>query len=108
MTLDAAVWILLSTAIVLANVPWILQNKLFVFITVPTKSIWINLAEWFLYFLIMGGFSYLLQNKVMGHVKEQGWEFYVVTLFMFAIFAFPGFIYRYNLKQFIHSAKKSA
>lgn len=108
MSLDAAVWILLSTAIVLANVPWILQNKLFVFITVHNKNIWINLGEWFLYYWVMGGLSYLLQNKVMGHVKDQSWEFYVVTLFMFAIFAFPGFIYRYNLKQFIHSSKKSA
>lgn len=106
MSLDAAVWVLLVTAIVLANIPWLLSNRIFVFIPVATKSIWLNFAEWFLYFLVTGLFAYLLENNAMGHVKEQGWEFYAVTLFMFAIFAFPGFIYRYNLKMFLDKTKK--
>jgi len=41
----------------------------------------------------------------MGVVKEQEWEFYAVAIFMFAIFSFPGFIYRYNLKAFLDKAK---
>ena len=101
MDINQAVWLLLVTAIVLANIPFLLSNRLFVFIKVPEKTIWINLAEWFLYFIITGFFAYLLENKSMGHVAEQSWEFYTITLFMFMIFAFPGFIYRYNLKQFM-------
>jgi len=105
MDLNQAVWLLLVTAIVLANIPFILSNRLFIFIRVPVKTIWINLSEWFLYFIVTGLFAYLLENKSMGHVAPQEWEFYAIGIFMFMIFAFPGFIYRYNLKQFINKNK---
>jgi DNA integrity scanning protein DisA with diadenylate cyclase activity len=105
MELNQAVWLLLVTAIVLANIPFILSNRLFLFIKVPHKSIVVNLIEWFFYFILTGIFAYLLENKSMGHVAEQTWEFYTITLFMFIIFAFPGFIYRYNLKQFLKKNK---
>ena len=101
MEVNQAVWLLLVTAIVLANIPFIFSNRLFVFLKVSTKSIWVNLAEWFLYFIVTGLFAYLLEKKSMGHVAPQDWEFYTITFFMFMIFAFPGFIYRYNLKQFM-------
>jgi len=101
MDMTQAVWLLLVTAIILANIPFILSNRLFIFLKVPEKSIWINLAEWFLYFIITGLFAYLLEKKSMGHAAPQDWEFYAITLFMFMIFAFPGFVYRYNLRQFI-------
>ncbi len=107
MSVEFAVNLLLITAIVLANVPWLLSNRVFIFVTVNTKSIWVGLIEWFSYFILMGLISTLLEEKVMGHVKEQGWEFYTINLFMFAIFSFPGFIYRYNLKAFLGKGKAS-
>jgi len=105
MSLDMAVQILLVTAIVLANIPWLFENRIFIFIKAEKKSIFLGLGEWFLYFLLTGIFAYLLENKSMGHVQAQGWEFYAITLFMFAIFAFPGFIYRYNLKSFLNKTQ---
>jgi len=101
MSVDNAVYLLLVTSMVLANIPWIMSQRLFLFIQVATKPFWINVIEWFTYFMLMGVISYLLEEKVMGHVKTQEWEFYAINLFMFAIFSFPGFIYRYNLKRFI-------
>ncbi|WP_319381403.1 DUF2818 family protein [Thiomicrorhabdus sp.] len=101
MDLNQAVWLLLVTAIVLANVPFILANRLFLVIKVESKSIVVNLIEWFTYFALTGLLAYMLEKKSMGHVSPQDWEFYTVTLFMFAIFAFPGFIYRYNLTAFL-------
>jgi len=101
MTLDIAVWLLLVVAIVLSNIPWIFENKIFLFIAAPSKSIIISIGEWFLYFLLTGIFAYLLELKSMGHVQPQEWEFYTITFFMFMIFAFPGFIYRFNLKHFL-------
>lgn len=101
MDMNQAVWLLLVTAIVLSNIPFILSNRLFIFLKVPDKSVIITAGEWFLYFIITGFFAYMLENKSMGHVAPQDWEFYTVTFFMFMIFAFPGFVYRYNLKQFI-------
>jgi len=105
MDLNQAVWLLLVTAIVLSNIPFILSNRVFIFIKTPNKSVVITMAEWFLYFIVTGMFAYLLENKSMGHVAPQEWEFYTIALFMFMIFAFPGFIYRYNLKQFIKKNK---
>lgn len=105
MNLDIAVELLLVTAIVLANVPWLFENRLFLFIKAENKHISLGLLEWFLYYLVTGLLSYLLEDKSMGHVQSQGWEFYAITLFMFAIFAFPGFIYRYNLKSFLNKNK---
>lgn len=101
METNQAVWLLLITAMVLANIPFILGNRLFLLIKVPHKSIVVNMIEWFTYFCITGLFAYLLEKKSMGHVAPQEWEFYTVVLFMFMIFAFPGFIYRYNLKNFL-------
>ncbi len=38
MTVDTAVWVLLVTAIVLANIPWILSNRVFIFIPVQKPN----------------------------------------------------------------------
>jgi len=105
-SLDNAVYLLLVTSIVLANIPWILANRLFVFIpiVVEAKTFLVNIFEWFSYFILMGVISYFLEQKVMGHVKDQEWEFYAINLFMFAIFSFPGVIYRYNFKSFIKTS----
>jgi len=105
--LDLAVNILLITAVVLANLPFVISQKLFLFISVARKNIWLTIGEWFFYYLLMGIFAYLLERKAMGTVHGQGWEFYTVTLFMFMIFAFPGFIYRYNLASFLRKPVKN-
>ena len=105
MSLDQAVWLLLLTAIVLANIPWIMMHKVFIFVPAANKSFLIGLTEWFLYFILTGILAYLLENKSMGNVAPQDWEFYAVTFFMFVIFAFPGFIYRYNLRSYIFKNK---
>jgi hypothetical protein len=101
MDLNQSVWLLLVTAIVLANIPFFMANRLFLVIKVAHKSVLVNFIEWFFYFAMTGLLAYLLEKKSMGHVASQGWEFYTITLFMFIIFAFPGFIYRYNLKSFL-------
>lgn len=107
MSVDQAVWILLLLAIVLANVPWILSNRLFVVISLAKpKAIWLNLVEWLVYLVIVGLIGTLLEYTTMGNIEAQQWEFYVINLFMFIIFSFPGFIYRYNLKMFLDKAKK--
>lgn len=108
MSLDQAVWVLLVTAIVLANIPWVLTNRLFILINIATKPIWMGLAEWFSYFLIMGALALGLEYTAMGNIAPQNWEFYIINLFLFMIFAFPGFIYRYSLKMYLDKSQKSS
>lgn len=105
MSVEQSVWLLLVTAIVLANIPWILSNRVLLFVKAPNKSFVIGLVEWFLYFILTGILSFLLENKTMGNVAPQEWEFYAITFFMFVIFAFPGFIYRFNLKVHLDKNK---
>lgn len=100
MSLEQAVWVLLVSALVFANIPWITGNRLFVFIKLTAKPFWIGLFEWLAYFALMAGFATWLEYFVMGNLAEQEWEFYATNLFLFVIFAFPGFIYRYNLLAF--------
>lgn len=106
MSVENAVYLLLFTSLILANIPWFSSTKIFIFFTIKQKSFVLSVVEWSGYLLLMGGISYLLELRVMGHVKEQDWEFYGVTILMFAIFAFPGFIYRYNLRKFIKRSSK--
>ena len=35
----------------------------------------------------------------LGNAFTQGWEFYAVTLALFLVLAYPGFVWRYMLKQ---------
>ncbi|HEY9017488.1 DUF2818 family protein [Thiomicrospira sp.] len=107
MSLDQAVWVLLFLAIVMANIPWIISNKLFVVVPLAKpKPLWLNLIEWSVYLVLVGLIGVGLEYSTMGNIEPQQWEFYVINLFMFIIFSFPGFIYRYNLKMYLDKAKK--
>jgi succinate dehydrogenase hydrophobic anchor subunit len=100
MTPATAVILFLLIAIVAANLPW-LSERVF-FVREPktgTKSAWVRLAEWFTLYLLVGALGLGLEQKIMGNIHTQGWEFYVVTLCLFLVFALPGFIFRYDLKK---------
>lgn len=89
------VWILLWLAIVLANLPFLVERIMF---AVAPKSggkglAWRFLELAILYFLT-GGIGLLLERKT-GEIHPQGWEFYAITAALFLVFAFPGFVYRY-------------
>lgn len=108
MSLEQSVWILLFLAIVLANLPFLFTHRLFLVIPLKQdKKIPLYLIEWFVLFLVMGGFSYLIELTAMGNIASQEWEFYVVNLFLFMIFAFPGFIYRFNFKMYLEKHQKA-
>ena len=42
----------------------------------------------------VGFFVIFLEKQVIGNVHPQGWEFYVVTFFLFIVLSSPGFIYK--------------
>jgi hypothetical protein len=87
--------VLLAIAIVAANLPFLTERILFV--VSPKDSVkhgfWRVLEILLLYFAV-GGAAYLLESK-LGPVQHQGWEFYAVTVCLFMVFGFPGFVYRY-------------
>lgn len=81
----------LVLCLLLANLAFVTQR--FLLIKSMHKSLFIRLVEWFLYAGIALTVGWGLEWQFTGSVKNQDWEFFVSTLFMFAIMAFPGFIW---------------
>ena len=105
--LNGAVIILFLVALCLANLPW-LNERVFVFFTSRDshKQLWICLIEWLVYFIMWLTLAFGVEKKLMGDVTRQGWEFYVVTLCLFVVFALPGFIYRYDLRPHLDKRQR--
>jgi len=106
MTSAAAIWILLALAIIAANLPWMSERVLFIWTPQQAKSPWARLGEWLMLYFLVGGIALGLEQKSMGNIHTQNWEFYAVTFCLFLVFALPGFIYRHDLKHHIDLAKK--
>ena len=105
MSIDFAINLLIVTAIILANLPWIMARHIFLFFPLKQeKTLGIVLLEMSAYFLMTVVLGYLLEGKTMGNHMSQAWEFWVTVVFLFMIFSFPGFIYRYNLRKFFHKS----
>jgi hypothetical protein len=97
------IWILLIIAIIAANLPW-LGERFFFFFNPPgqqEKRVWMRLLEWFVLYLLVGFIAMGLEKKATGNIYQQDWEFYVVTLCLFVVFAIPGFVYRYQLRHLL-------
>jgi len=94
------VWLLVIVAFLVANVPW-MSERFFVFFAPPggVKRAWMRLLEWVVLYFVVGLLALGLEHKVSGENHPQRWEFYVVTLCLFLVFALPGFIYRYDLRH---------
>jgi Na+(H+)/acetate symporter ActP len=92
-------WFVILLAAAAANLPFINER---VFTVIPvrrsSKSFWLRLFELIvLYFLVLGIANFL--EARIGNVFSQRWEFYAITVCLFAVFAYPGFVYRYLRKR---------
>ncbi len=98
MSQTIAVWLVVLTAFIAANIPFFTQ-RLFVLVpVVGTKSLGICLLELFVLYLITGGLALVLEQRA-GQIAPQTWEFYAITGTLFITFAFPGFVYRFLIKR---------
>ncbi len=108
MTSQTAIILLLVLAVIAANLPWISNRILFIYPPAGEKSPWARLAEWLLLYFVVGGLAMGLEQKSMGEIHTQDWEFYAITFCLFLVFALPGFIYRHELRHLIDREKKCA
>ena len=103
MSSSVVVWFLVFIALVLANLPWFTE-KLFAVKSLPEgKTFSTRLIEWFVFYFIIGSIALGLETKLNGARHEQGWEFYVVTLCLFMVFALPGVIFQIDLKHYLRT-----
>ncbi len=85
-----ALW--LATALVVANLPFVIKSTLLPKVTDGGLALLFRLLEWLAGFLLLCGFAWLLETRsAPPHV--QHWQFYASVLCMYAVFAFPGFVY---------------
>ena len=87
-------FLIILIALFLSNLPWFSKN-LFIFVPLnKTKSIALVLLEIVVNYFIVGIFVMFLEKQAIGNIHPQGWEFYVVTFFLFIVLSSPGFIYK--------------
>lgn len=87
--------ILVFVALIAANLPFLLERIFFVMQPrIGSKNIAWRLLELVVLYFIVGGIGLLFERK-LGEIHQQNWEFYAITVALFIVFAYPGFVYRY-------------
>lgn len=105
MDVSGAAWLVIVVAIAAANLPF-LNEYVFGFIplkpdadgTARAKPFWTRLLELVVLYFLVGALARLLEGRI-GNVFEQRWEFYAITVPLFLVLAFPGFVLRYLRKH---------
>jgi hypothetical protein len=86
---------LLLSAGVLANLPFLSERVFLVWrVKAGTKPALWRIAELIAYYFLAGAIAWWMESRV-GPVYQQRWEFYAVTVCLFLVFAYPGFVFRY-------------
>ena len=98
MSHDLSVWVVMLTAVLAANLPFVNQRWLAVIPRQGHKSLWMHALELVLLYLLVGGLGLALEQSG-GQIYPQGWEFYATTAALFLTLAFPGFVYRYLFRR---------
>ena len=90
-----AIYVLLLIALVAANLPFLLERKLFIFKPgARRKNFGWRLLEVTLLYFVVGALGLAIEAR-QGQIYPQKWEFYAITYCLFLVFAYPGFVYRY-------------
>ena len=98
MDVSLASWLLIAVAVAAANLPFMNERLLGVVPLGGVKSAWTRIAELLFLYAVVGGFAYLLEARI-GNVFTQVKEFYMITVPLFVVLAFPGFVLRYLRKR---------
>lgn len=90
---SAEVWLVLLTAVVAANLPFVSERRLIVGPLRGAKPWGWRLLELLLMALLTLGVGFLLEARI-GQRQPQNWEFYAAGGCLFLTLAFPGFVWR--------------
>jgi hypothetical protein len=88
----AAHWMLLLVMLLLANMPFITDRWLGLWGS--HKAFGGRALEWLGGFILWTLLAWLLERQ-MAPPHDQKWHFFVTTLVLFGVAAFPGFVWRY-------------
>lgn len=95
MDVSLSSWFVVLLAIAAANLPFISERLLGIFpVKAAVKPFWLRLIELAVLYTVVGAVAFLLEARI-GNAFRQGWEFYAVTICLFIVLAYPGFVFRY-------------
>lgn len=95
MDVSLSAWFVILLAALAANLPFLNERFLALMpLSRGVKPAWLRLIELGILYLLVGLLAFLLEGRI-GSVHSQGWEFYAVTVCLFLVLAFPGFVMRY-------------
>lgn len=99
MDVSISSWFVILLAVVAANIPFV-NERLFAVIPIgrQVEPIWLRLVELAVLYFAVLGVAHMLEARI-GNVFTQGWEFYAITVCLFLVLAFPGFVFRYLRKH---------
>lgn len=99
MDVSASSWLVILLALLGANAPF-LNQRLLLLIPLPrrVKNGWLRIVEMGVYYFLIGFLGRALEGNI-GNVAPQNWEFYAITVCLFIVLAFPGFVYCYLVKR---------
>lgn len=103
MNQNFAIWLLVALSIVSANFPFATDRVFGVVVwrragQPASKPFLLRLLEWFVLYCIVGAIGFGFEDS-LGNPFPQGWEFYVITLCLYLVMAYPGFVWRYLAKH---------
>jgi hypothetical protein len=99
MDVSLSTWFLILLAIPAANLPFLSERLLALFpIAWPVKPFWLRLIELAIMYGLVAVVAYLLEARI-GNVFRQKWEFFAITVCLFIVLAYPGFVFRYLRKR---------
>ncbi|MES2130527.1 MAG: DUF2818 family protein [Pseudomonadota bacterium] len=88
MDVSLSSWLVIAVALAGANLPF-LKREL---------ALWKRLLLLLVLYFAVGALAYALESRI-GTVFGQAKEFYMITVPLFVVLAFPGFVYRYLRKH---------
>lgn len=62
------------------------------------KSFFVRLLELLVFYALVGALGFAFEINI-GNSFTQTWEFYAITLSLFLVVGYPGFVYRYLLRR---------
>lgn len=96
-----AVAVVLVVMMVGANLPFLTERVFGLFSWrrgAEAKPFWLRLAEALVLYALALIVGFALEAR-MGNRFEQAWEFYAITLAVFLVCGYPGFVWRYLLRR---------
>jgi hypothetical protein len=102
MSSPISVWLWVLAALVAANLAFVSPK----FVWVWRSAAWADgkkpwgwhVLEMLLYYALVLALGFALEHN-QGQLAPQRWEFFAVTLCLFVTLAFPGFVWRFLLRQ---------